>query len=345
MPTLRNFSRHSLRQLCIVVLVCAGTAACTQQSEDPNSLTVYSARQEHLIKPLFDRYTEETGVEIRYITDSAGALLQRLQAEGENTPADILLTVDAGNLWQAAHKNLLQPIDSAPLNQHIPKYLRDPQGRWFGLSVRARTIVYSTERVDAEELSTYADLAEDKWRNRVCLRTAKKVYNQSLVAMLIVAQGEARTQNIVRGWVNNLAAPPFADDVAVMRAIEAGQCDVGIVNSYYFGRLQKDNPDIALALFWPNQQSNGVHVNISGAGVTRHANNVDGATRLLEWLAAGEAQALFAKLNLEFPANPEIPPAQQVQAWGDFEPNIINVSKAGELQAEAVQLMDRAGYH
>jgi iron(III) transport system substrate-binding protein len=163
--------------------------------------------------------------------------------------------------------------------------------------------------------------------------------------MLIVAQGEARTQNIVRGWVNNLAAPPFADDVAVMRAIEAGQCDVGIVNSYYFGRLQKDNPDIALALFWPNQQSNGVHVNISGAGVTRHANNVDGATRLLEWLAAGEAQALFAKLNLEFPANPEIPPAQQVQAWGDFEPNIINVSKAGELQAEAVQLMDRAGYH
>jgi len=320
-------------------------SGCGQQQDDSNSITVYSARQEHLIKPLFDRYTEETGVAIRYITDSAGALLQRLGAEAQNTPADILLTVDAGNLWQAAQQDALQPINSPTLEEHIPKYLRDPDNQWFGLSVRARTIVYSTDRVKRAELSTYAALAEPQWRNRLCLRTAKKVYNQSLVAMLIVAHGEEQAEKIVKGWVNNLAAPPFADDVAVMNAIVAGQCDVGIVNSYYFGRLQKDDPEIPLALFWANQTQDGVHVNVSGAGVTRHSNNPEGATKLLEWLSAGEAQGLFAALDLEYPANPKVKAAPLVRAWGEYRPNVINVAKAGELQATAVKLMDRAGYH
>lgn len=331
--------------LLISLFAVSFLGACAQNTDDPNSITVYSARQEHLIKPLFDRYTEETGVPIRYITDSAGALLQRLRAEAENSPADILLTVDAGNLWQAAQQQALQPTTSDTLNNNIPAHLRDPENRWFGLSVRARTIVYSTARVQPEQLSTYADLAQPQWQNRLCLRTAKKVYNQSLVAMLIVAQGEKRTEEIVRGWVNNLAAPPFADDVAVMNAITAGQCDVGIVNSYYFGRLQKDDADIPLALFWTNQKTDGVHVNISGAGITRHSNNADGARQLLEWLSAGEAQGLFAALDLEYPANPAVPAAPLVQAWGEFRPNIVNVAKAGELQATAVKLMDRAGYH
>lgn len=334
-----HISRYAFLSLLSVSLL----AGCGP-ADDPDNLTVYSARQEHLVKPLFDRYTEETGVQIRFITGSAGTLLQRLQAEGQNSPADLLITVDAGNLWQAAEQKLLQPVDSTALEKHIPGYLRDPDNRWFGLSVRARTIVYSTKRVEPQALSTYAALAKPEWRNRLCLRTAKKVYNQSLVAMLIVAHGEAATEEIVRGWVTNLAAPPFADDVSVLQAIVAGQCDVGIVNTYYFGRLQRDDPDTPLALFWPDQQQNGVHVNVSGAGITRATNNPQGAKKFLEWLSAGEAQALFAESNLEYPANPSVPAAAQVRAWGEFKPNAINVAKAGELQAAAVKLMDRAGY-
>lgn len=339
-----SFSLAGTAKAFVLCALLSSLAACGQQAADPNTITVYSSRQEHLIKPLFDRYTEETGVPIRYITDSAGALLQRLKAESANTPADILLTVDAGNLWQATQQKALQATDSDLLKNNIPAHLRDPQNHWFGISVRVRTLVYSTDRVKPTELSTYAALAEPKWRNRVCLRTSKKVYNQSLVAMMILAHGEEKTQEIVEGWVNNLAAPPFADDVALMKAIAAGQCDVGIVNSYYFGRMQKDDPEIPLALFWANQQTDGVHVNVSGAGVTQHSDNPLAARKLLEWLSAGEAQGLFAALDLEYPANPKVPAAPLVTAWGEFTPNVINVAKAGELQAQAVQLMDRAGY-
>lgn len=335
------------------IAACLGLAlalgGCGEAEQDgPEEFTIYSSRQAHLIEPLLARFSDDTGIETRLFTDDAGVLLQRLEAEGDSTPADVLITVDAGNLWQAANMELLQPLESRTLEENIPEHLRDPRGRWFGLSVRARTIVYSTERVDPEELSSYADLADERWEGRLCLRTSKKVYNQSLVAMMIAQRGEEETQDIVAGWVDNLAAPPFANDTAVMEAIEAGQCDVGIVNSYYFGRLERERPDLPLALFWANQgvagDARGVHVNISGAGLTRHADNPEAGRRLLEWLSAGEAQALFAGSNLEFPANPDVPADARVAAWGGFEPNVINVARAGELQADAVRLMDRAGY-
>jgi iron(III) transport system substrate-binding protein len=307
-------------------------------------VVVYSARQEHLIKPLFDQYSKETGTEIVYATDSEGPLLAKLEAEGKNTPADILITVDAGNLWQAAHQGVLAKVNSKTLEENIPAHLRDPDNYWFGLSVRARTIMYSTERVKPEELSTYEALADAKWKGRLCLRTSKKVYNQSLVAMLITRLGEPKTEEIVRGWVANLATDPFPDDTKMIAAIAAGQCDVAIANTYYFGRLQKDNPDIPVAIFWPNQDSSGVHVNISGAGITRYSKNPKEALKLLEWLSAPEAQQMFAALNLEFPANSDVASDPLVQAWGDFKHDTINVSQAGKLQAEAVKLMDRAGY-
>lgn len=337
--------KHIATGLCLALGLtgCGGGDPAAQQQ-----VTVYSSRQAHLIEPLLERFTESTGIETRLFTDEAGVLLQRLRAEGGNTPADLLITVDAGNLWQAADTGLLQPVESATLAANIPQHLRDPDGRWFGLSVRARTIVFSTERVDPENLSSYAQLADERWRGRLCLRTSKKVYNQSLVAMMIAQRGEQETERVVRGWVENLAAPPFSNDTAVMEAIEAGQCDVGIVNSYYFGRLERERPDLPLALFWANQSepgdASGVHVNVSGGGVVRHADNAQAAVRLLEWLSAGEAQALFAGLNLEFPANPDVEPDAQVAAWGGFEPNVINVARAGELQDAAVRLMDRAGY-
>ncbi|MFQ5993590.1 MAG: Fe(3+) ABC transporter substrate-binding protein [Acidiferrobacterales bacterium] len=322
----------------LVLIATTGFAAAAEE------LVVYSARKEHLIKPLFDAYQAKTGTQIKFITDKAAPLQARLRAEGANTPADLLITVDAGNLWNAAQAGLLAEVDSQKLARNIPGYLRDPDGRWFGLSIRARTIVYSTERVKPGELSTYEALAEPQWKDRLCLRTSKKVYNQSMVAMMIARLGEQETETIVRAWVGNLATLPFSNDTKVMQAIAAGQCDVGIVNTYYYGRLKKKDPSLPLALFWPNQTDHGVHVNISGAGVTRHAKHRQQAIRFLEWLSSKKAQRLFADANMEYPANPRVEANPKVAAWGAFKRDTINVSEAGRLQADAVMLMDRAGY-
>ncbi|MAY25385.1 MAG: Fe(3+) ABC transporter substrate-binding protein [Polycyclovorans sp.] len=335
--------RSLLRTLSLTLLALAPALAL---AAEPPTLVVYSARAQQLIEPLFARYTAETGVEIKVLSDSEGALMQRLQAEGKASPADLLITVDAGNLWQAAERNLLQATDSAVLAKNIPAHLRDPDNRWFGLSVRARTLVYASDRVDADALSTYEALGDDTWKGRLCLRTSQKVYNQSLVAMMIAQQGREATEVTLRGWIDNLAAAPFANDTQVMEAILAGQCDVGIVNTYYFGRLQSENPDLPLKLFFPNQGEGerGVHVNVSGAGITRHAPHPEAAQALLEWLSADDAQALFASLNQEYPANPDVPMDPQVAAWGRFRQDLINVSEAGRRQVEAVTLMDRVGY-
>jgi iron(III) transport system substrate-binding protein len=324
-----------------VSAVFAAASACTRPADD---LVVYSARNEQLIKPLFDRYTQETGQVIRFITDDAGPLIERLAAEGKNTSADILLTVDAGELWNAAERGLLQPIESEALRAAIPDHLRDPKNRWFGLSLRARTIVYSSERVDPKTLSTYENLADPMWKGRLCLRTSKKVYNQSLVAMLIAEHGEAKAEEIVRGWVNNLATDVFSSDTRVLEAIAAGQCDVGLVNTYYYGRMLRDKPDLPVKVFWADQQGEGVHVNVSGAGVTAHSRHKNAAVKFLEWLATPEAQEMFAGLNMEFPANPAVKADPLVQSWGPFKSSSMNLSRAGELQAAAVKLMDRAGY-
>lgn len=309
-----------------------------------SELVVYSARNEQLIKPLFDAYTKETGTTIRFITDKEGPLLAKLKAEGANTPADVLLTVDAGNLWLAAKEGVLASVDSVILNQNIPAHLRDPGNQWFGLSIRARTMVYSTARVKPAELSTYEALADPKWKGRLCLRTSKKVYNQSLVAMMIARLGEAQTEKIVRGWVSNLATDPLPDDTKMMQAIAAGQCDIGIANTYYYGRLMKKEPNLKLALFWPNQKGGGVHVNVSGAGVTTHAKHRAAAVKFLEWLSNPEAQRMFADANLEYPVNPKVAANPAVAAWGSFKQDTINVAEAGKRQAQAVMLMDRAGY-
>ncbi|MBF0135666.1 MAG: extracellular solute-binding protein [Magnetococcales bacterium] len=316
-----------------------GTAAA--QAEE---IVIYSARKEHLLKPLLDAYQKKTGVSARYLTDAEGPLLARLQAEGQATPADMLVTVDAGNLWNAGQKEVLAAVDSAMLKENIPAHLRDPENRWFGLSIRARTLVYSTERVKPTDLSTYEALAEPQWQKKLCLRSSEKVYNQSLVAMMIARLGEPATEKIVRGWVANLAVPVFSNDTKLMEAITAGQCDVGIVNTYYFGELLKKNPKIPLALYWPNQQTSGVHINISGAGITRHAKHAAAAIKLLEWLTTPEAQQIFAGLNMEYPVNPKVAPHATVAAWGEFKSDNLPVALAGKHQADAVRLMDRAGY-
>lgn len=310
-----------------------------------DEVVVYSSRIDELIKPVFDAYTAKTGVPIKFITDKEAPLIARLKAEGANTPADMLITVDAGNLWQAEQAGVLQPFKSEVITGNIPAQYRSSTDSWTGLSLRARTIFYSTERVKPSELSTYEALADKNWEGRLCLRTSKKVYNQSLTATLIETHGAEKTEAIIKGWVSNLATDVFADDTALLQAIDAGQCDVGITNTYYYGRLHKDNPALKVKPFWPNQQDRGVHVNLAGAGITKNAPHAEAAQKLLEWMTTDEAQSLFAGLNQEFPANPKVPASAEVQAWGTFKADAIPVEVAGKRQAEAIMLMDRAGWN
>ncbi|PRC95282.1 extracellular solute-binding protein [Solimicrobium silvestre] len=337
MKKLNHLTRLISAALFTSLLATSLTASAEQ-------VVVYSARNEQLIKPLFDAYTKQTGVQIKFVTDKEGPLMERLKAEGKQTPADIFMTVDAGNLWQAAQMDLFQPLTSSTLTANIPAHLRDTNNQWFGLSIRARTIFFNTKQVTPASLSTYEELADPKWKGKLCLRTSKKIYNQSLTAMLIAEHGAIKAEQIVKGWVSNLATPVFSDDTKMLEAIAAGQCEVGIANSYYYGRLMDKWPTLPIGIFWANQNNGGVHVNISGAGVTKFAKNPTGAQKLLEWLSSSQAQNLYTDGAMEFPANPAIPADPRLVKWGPFKQNLINVSKAGELQAEAVKLMDRAGY-
>ena len=329
----------------LVLSACGSdTGAPESTAADAKPVVVYSARAEQLIKPIFDAYTAQTGVEVQYVTDSEQPLIQKLKAEGETGKADVLLTVDAGNLWYAAEEGVLRPTYSEVLEANIPANLRDPENMWFAMSVRARTIVYDKRVVDTAELEGYAGLADEKWKGKLCRRTSTKVYNQSLVAALISQMGEHDAETVVRGWVDNLATDVFSNDTKLIQAIEAGQCQVGIVNTYYLGRLLKENADLPVAIFWPTAESGGVHVNVSGAGITRHAKKPEGAKALLEWMSGPDAQKLLGGENMEYPANPSVAPHELVLGWGQFDASPMNVSQAGHFQADAVKLMDRARY-
>ncbi len=331
----------SIRRSVLSLFVLMG--ATTAQAAD--EVVVYSSRIDELIKPVFDAYTAKTGVTVKFITDKEAPLMQRIKAEGANATADLLLTVDAGNLWQAETMGILQPFDSPVIDANIPAQYRSSTDSWTGLSLRARTIAYASDRVKPEELSSYEALAGKEWEGRLCLRTAKKVYNQSLTATLIETHGAAKTEEILKGWVNNLSTDVFSDDIAVLQAINAGQCDVGIVNTYYYGRLHKQDPSLAVKLFWPNQGDRGVHVNLSGIGLTQHAPHPAAAKALVEWMTGPEAQAIFSGVNQEYPANPKVKPSEEVASWGTFKADTIPVEVAGKRQAEAIKLMDRAGWY
>jgi iron(III) transport system substrate-binding protein len=339
-----SFRIASLRRLAafasLAGIVLSGPA---QAAGEP--LVVYTARKYQLVDQLFQEYGKERGIEVKSVTDDGAPLIQRLTAEGANSPADLFISVDAGDLWRATRAGLLQPIKSPALEAAIPAHLRDPDGHWFGLAVRARTIAYSTARVKPAELSTYAALADPRWKGKLCLRSGKAVYNQSLVAMFINDMGEEATERMVRGWIANLVTEPFANDTLMLKAIAAGQCDVGITNSYYLGRLQHDEKDLPVQIFWADQAGKGTHVNISGGGVTKHAKNRAEAVRFLEWLASPAIQQRFAAVNFEFPANAGVDPLPEVKAWGAFKPNEVNVGLIGKTQPQAVMLIDRAGWH
>jgi iron(III) transport system substrate-binding protein len=328
--------------LASVAALCAGIVLTTGSAPAAEVVVVYTARH-YGQEPVFEAFTKQTGIEMQSFDGSPSELFERLLAEGDKTPADVLVSVDAGDLWNAAQARLLAKIDSSELQANIPAHLRDAENRWFGLTVRARTIMYNTRKVKPEELSTYEALGDPKWKNRLCLRSSNHIYNQSLLATMIKRFGEAKVEVIVRGWVANNPIL-INSDTRILESIAAGECDVGITNSYYLGRLLAQDPNLPVAPFWANQQTTGTHVNISGAGVTAHAKHRVNAIKLIEFLSRPEAQQQLVNNNFEYPANPQTPVHPILAKWGPFKQDDINVAAAGELQPAAIKLADRVGY-
>ncbi len=328
--------------LVILLLVLPASAVA--------EVNVYSARKEALIKPLLARFTADTGIEVNLVSGNADALLQRLQSEGPNSPADLFITVDAGRLHRAKQAGVLQPVDSVVLRNAVPASYRDPDGFWFGLSLRARPIMYATDRVAPAELPTYEGLADPRWRSRLCIRSSDNIYNQSMVASIIAANGPEQALQWARGLVANLARAPKGGDRDQIMAAAAGQCDIAIANTYYLGQMLKSEDEQqrkaagAVAIHWPNQNGRGVHLNVSGAAVTAAAKHTEDAVKLLEYLTDEPAQRWYAEANDEYPVRPATPLSPTVAAWGTFKADTVNMAVLGELNAEAVRVMDRAGW-
>ncbi len=340
---------HQRFKILAITIIGAALSLPVVASGD-GEVNLYSARQENLIKPLLDDFTRDTGISVRLLTGRANELLQRLQLEGRNSPADVLITVDAGNLHQAKEAGVLSAIESDVLIERIPENFRDVDGQWFGLSLRARPIMYHKDKVDPTELSTYEALTDPKWRGRICIRSSSNVYNQSIVAAMIASEGSEAASQWAQGLVANLARPPQGGDRDQIRAAAAGVCDVAIANTYYIGGMlagddatQREAAE-QLGVFFPNQEDRGTHVNISGAGVTAHAPNRENAIRLIEYLTGEEAQRWYAEANQEYPVRPDVPASDILRSFGDFKADSLNLSLLGEHNAEAVRIMDRAGW-
>lgn len=333
-----------------LMMTAALGVAFYQPAQAAEEVNLYSARKEALIKPLLDRFTEQTGVKVNLVTGKADALLKRLQSEGKNTPADIFLTVDAGRLHRAQQAGLFQPTVSKTLEDTIPSQYRDRNGEWYGLSLRARTIFYVKDRVNPSEITSYEDLADPRWKGRICIRSSGNIYNQSLVASMIEANGEAATEAWAKGLVTNMARKPKGGDRDQVKAAVAGVCDITVVNTYYMGKMlhaKKDKERKAgemMSVLWPNQDGRGVHVNVSGAGILKNAKNKANATRLLEFLSSEESQKWYAEVNYEYPVRAGVELSETLQNWGPPKMDTLNLNKLGENNAAAVRLMDRAGW-
>ncbi|WP_210418735.1 Fe(3+) ABC transporter substrate-binding protein [Aliikangiella coralliicola] len=335
------------RLFCTILLLSPLLLSSIANSAEVN---VYSARKEALIKPLLKRFTEETGIKVNLVTGKADALIKRLEVEGKNSPADVLLTVDAARLHRAKQQNLLQKVHSDYLSKHVPQNYRDDEGYWYGLSLRSRVIVYSPERVPGKQLSSYEDLADPKWQKKLCVRSSSNVYNQSLVASLIAHNGAEATEKWAKGLVNNFARSPKGGDRDQVKAVAVGQCDLALVNTYYVGGMLESKVEAEkkaaskVSVFWPNQSSRGAHVNLSGIGITQSAQHKKEAIKLLEYLVSDAAQTWYAKANYEYPVVAGVANSALLKQWGEFKPDAINMDLLGKYNAEAVLLMDRAGW-
>lgn len=340
-----------MRITCIFVLFTLLLSAC---SEKPNNneqkVTVYTHRHYPSDQKLFEQFTKETGIQVVVRKSNASELIKKIEIEGDKTEADMLITVDVGRLHLAQEKGLLQGVSSETLTKNVPEHLRHQDGYWYALTKRARVVVYHKDRVKSEQLSTYEALADSAWKGKVVIRSSTNIYNQSLLASIIVANGKDKALAWAKGMVGNMARTPTGNDRDQVKAVAAGEADLAVVNTYYIGKLlTSDNPDEvkagqAVKVFFPNQNGRGTHVNISGAGVTKHAKNKDNAIKLIEFLTSKKAQETFAQVNYEYPIHPEVKPSDIVASWGEFKEDKVKLSKLGENNKEAVKTFDIAGW-
>lgn len=321
-----------------------------EESTESKEVNLYTARHYDVDDELYKKFEEETGIKVNLIKGEADELLERIKREGNGTEADLFLTADAGRLFRAKEEGLLQSVSSETLDKQIPENFRDTDQMWYGLTKRARVIVYNKETVKPEELSTYEALTEDQWKGRVLIRSSENVYNQSLLASFIEIDGEEKAKEWAAGLVKNFARDPEGGDRDQAKAIAAGVGDVAIMNSYYFGQmLNSEDPaevEVAesLGLFFPNQETTGTHVNVSGAGVVKTSKNKENAIKLLEFLSAPEAQGTFAEANYEYPVNTEVEPSELLKSWGEFKEQDVPLSALGENNAKSILIFNEVGW-
>lgn len=310
-------------------------------------VNVYSYRQPFLIQPMFDAFTKATGIKVNVVFAKEG-LMERLQREGLNSPADVMLTVDIGRLNDAVDMDLVQPVDSETLKANIPAQYRHPDGLWFGLTTRARIFVVSKERVKPDEASSYEALVEPQWKGRICTRSGKHVYSVALTAAMIAHHGEAAAEQWLTGLKNNLARRPQGNDRAQVKAIKEGQCDLALINSYYVGNMLADEEQsgwaAAVNIVFPNQDSDGTHVNISGMVLTKNAPNQENAIQLMEFLSGELAQQMYAEQNYEYPVNPTVPWSGLLKSWGEFKVDPLPLAEIAKYRTAATKLADKVGY-
>jgi iron(III) transport system substrate-binding protein len=329
----------------------AGTEpASDEETKEAGVVNLYTSRHYETDDALFDQFTEETGIEVNVVKGEEDELMERLTREGEATEADVFYTADAGRLHWAKEKGLLQSVESDTLNANVPENYRDIDSEWFGLTKRARVIVYAKDRVQPEDLSTYEALTEEKWNKKVLIRSSDNVYNQSLVASFISLNGVEAAKKWSQGIVNNMARDPEGGDRDQAKAVVAGIGDVAVMNTYYFGQLlnSEDAEEVKVAeqlgVFFPNQETTGTHVNVSGAGVTKHAKNKENAIKFLEFLSSEDAQGQFSETNYEYPVNPNVEPSELLASWGEFKEQDLNLSELGKYNADALKLMNEVGW-
>lgn len=328
-------------------------SSCEDESKDNKVINLYSAQKEHLVRPILERFSEETGIEVKMISGGASELVSRLAKEGEASPADLLLTVDIGNIWRAKELGLLRKIESRVLNSTIPDNLRGDDGDWYGLSKRARVMFYNKDKVKAEDLpKSYADLADKKWQGEILVRSSSNIYNQSLLSSIIVHEGEDFAFDWAKSIVNNMARKPQGGDRDQIRALAAGQGSIAMANSYYYGALidpESESYDAQVAnkvgIIFPEQDSYGTHINIRGGGVTSSSKNPELAKQLLEFLVSEEAQKFFANSNYEYPIHSDVEPNQIVASWGkDWQADQLPLNIIGKNNKKAVEIFDKSGW-
>ena len=315
------------------------------------SLNIYSHRQPYLLKPFLDSYTKKTGVKLNVVYSSKG-LAQRLAAEGTNSPADLILTVDIARLYRYEDLDLLAKINSNMLNEKIPSYLRSKRNTWFGLSKRTRAIAVSKERMKAGDVLRYEDLADKKLKGKLCSRPGSHVYNRALMSSMISALGEAEAEKWARGLVSNLAKRPQGNDRSQLKSIYAGECDVAVINHYYYGKLTySKNPDHrewakASIIVFPNQgpDDRGAHINISGGGVAKYSKNKKEAVALLEFLSKAASQKMYGEINFEYPVNPNVETTEELKSWGSFKSDSLPIISIAEKAYEAQKIIDKVGW-